>query len=556
MQAAAPAPAGAIAALSRPAPAKGTGRTPGNDLSRCQALVIDGNPASRTALAMMLRDFGVGDVQQATRALDARRMLEFKRFDFVVCEYHFTDQAMTGQDMVDDLRLAQLLPMSTVVVMVSSEAAYARVAEAAEAALDAYLIKPHTQQALCERLRQALARKEALKEIIGHVEQGEFEAAAELCQVRSDTRGPYWLNASRIGAELCLRLGRPQAAQKLFERILEMQALPWARLGFARTEYQAGGVKQARRTLESLLNDRPGYADAYDVMGRVLLDQGDPEQALNALRRACSLTPGSVARLQKFGLLSFYHGDQAEALDALKRATAMGINSKTFDLQGMVLLGTLHFDRGDTRGLGHALRSVASVRSTQPNSARLRRFETILAIFTALHERRVGDAVAAAREALAEISAPDFEFEAACNLLSMLARLSSREVKLEEELDRLKVLADRFAVSRTTTELLCRAALGLPEFEPIIRARYAAICEHAEEAVSHTVAGKPGRAVASLLDHAERSLNAKLIDLATHTLEQHGPQIAERATLAARAQALNERTRSYGTQVQLGGGPK
>jgi len=520
-----------------------------------QALVIDGNPASRTALSMMLRDFGVANVQQAIRAPDARRLLEHRRFDLVVCEYHFENQAMTGQDMIDDLRLAQLLPMSTIVVMVSSEAAYARVAEAAEAALDAYLIKPHTQKALAERIRQAMARKQSLKSIIEPLERGAFEEAAALCQARCDTRGPYWLNAARIGAEVYLRLGQAQAAQKLFELILGTHALPWARLGFARTEYQAGGIKQARRTLEGLLNDRPGYADAYDVMGRVLLDQGEPQQAIASLRRACSLTPGSVARLQKFGLLAFYHGDPAEALDALKRATALGINSKTFDLQGMVLLGTLYFDRADTRGLGHALRSVAAVRSSQPQSARLRRFEAILTIFSLLHQRQLADAVQAARELLAEIMSPDFEFEAACNLLAMLARLSAREVRLPSLADELPVLADRFAVSRSTAELLCRAAQGMPEFEPVIRARYAAICTLAEDAVSHTVAGEPRRAVLLLLERAERSLNAKLIDLASHTLQQHRAEIEDAAALMQRVTALDERYRGYGTQVHLGGSP-
>lgn len=42
---------------------------------------------------------------------------------------------------MDDLRLSRLLPLSTVVVMIYGEAGYCKVAEAAEAALDAYLVK-------------------------------------------------------------------------------------------------------------------------------------------------------------------------------------------------------------------------------------------------------------------------------------------------------------------------------------------------------------------------------------------------------------------------------
>ena len=91
---------------------------------------------------------------------------------------------------MDDLRLAQLLPLSTVVVMISSEAGYTKVAEAAEAALDAYLIKPHTADALRQRLIQARQRKRALQEIFALIEKGALVEAAEICQVRYKTRGP------------------------------------------------------------------------------------------------------------------------------------------------------------------------------------------------------------------------------------------------------------------------------------------------------------------------------------------------------------------------------
>ncbi len=520
-------------------------------LASCDALVIDASPASRTALVAMLRDFGVGTIVQSSRVQDARRMLEYRRFDIVVCEYQFPDQAMTGQDLLDDLRLASLLPLSTIVIMISSEAAYVNVAEAAEAALDAYLIKPHTEQALRERVIQAFERKDALKPIIDCVEGGEFRQAAELCQQYCSRRDRHWLNAARIGAELWLRLGHPRRAQALFEMILTTRALPWARLGVARSEYHAGGVMHARRTLESLLNDHAGYADAYDVLARMLLDQGEPEQALDALRRGRDIAPGCVSRLLKLGTVAFYHGDCKEAAEALQRASGLGLNSKVFDLQGLVLLGTLQFDDGDGRGLVHSLNALSAAREKQPESPRLRRFESVLAVFRMLQLRRVAEAVSATQQALRELHEPDFDFEAACNLLAVLSRLVAREVNLEELDDRLKVLAARFAVSHTTCELLCRAALGRPEFEAVIRATYQSVCDEAEAAVSHTVGGQPREAVLALLARAEPTLNAKLLDLATHTLERHRTNITDAPDLLQRIRVLNDKYRSYGTQVQL-----
>ena len=73
-------------------------------------------------------------VRQASRVSDARVILEHKSYDIVLCDYHFDGSEMSGQDLLDELRREQLLPYSTVFVMVTGEASYAKVAEAAEAA--------------------------------------------------------------------------------------------------------------------------------------------------------------------------------------------------------------------------------------------------------------------------------------------------------------------------------------------------------------------------------------------------------------------------------------
>lgn len=521
------------------------------EIQAAKALVVDANAASRGAIVAMLRDFGVGTVSQAHRAQEARRILETQKYDIVVCEYHFEGEPVSGQDIMDDLRLAHLLPLSTVVVMISSERSYAKVAEAAEAALDVYLIKPHTQDALRARILQARQRKKVLREIIDAVEKQQYIEAAELCEVRFKTRGPAWIQAARIGAELWLNMGKPHAAQQMFDAILQAGAVPWARLGVARAQYDAGGHAQARRTLESLLNEQPAYADAYDVMGRVLLDQGAPELALDALRQATALTPGSVARMVKHGLLAFYYGDPKEASEVLAKAARLGLNSRVYDLQGLVLLAAVQFDLNDKRGLAGSLSSIVAARLSRPESARLRRFESVISALKSLVDRRVTDAVAETRGLLNEIIAPNFEFEAACNLFALLARLQKTELRLDDLAHHVEVAAKRFAVSRTTADLLVRAARDQEPFNAIVRDAYSEITRVAESAVTKTVGGEPQAACEILLHAAQLSLNAKLIDLAIHTLDRHASAIPEREKLMAAVQDLHQRYRQYGTQVQL-----
>ena len=262
---------------------------------------------------------GVGHVAYASRATDARRLLENRSFDVVLCDYHFDHSAMSGQDLLDDLRRSNLLPYATVFVMVTGEASYGRVAEAAEAALDSYLLKPHTATALEQRVLQARHRKKVLGPIFEAIAEEDFASAAQLlCQARFEQRGEYWLYAARVGAELWVRLNELENARALYEAVRARRAPPWAKLGIARVELESGQLQQATRTLESLIGEQPTYADAYDVMGRVQVEQGDMAAALETHRSATELTPASVSRLQKQGMLAFYMGERDEATEALE----------------------------------------------------------------------------------------------------------------------------------------------------------------------------------------------------------------------------------------------
>ena len=147
-------------------------------------------------------------------------------FDYVLCDQYFGESGYSGQTLLDDLRRAQLLPFSTVFFMVTSEASYAAVAEAAESALDGYLLKPFTPSALFERLSLARLRKVHLRPIFDAIEAEDFESAARLCVARFEARQPYWLYAARIGSELLLLLARMTRRARCVEAVIAARALP------------------------------------------------------------------------------------------------------------------------------------------------------------------------------------------------------------------------------------------------------------------------------------------------------------------------------------------
>lgn len=522
------------------------------DVQACRALVIDSNPTSRSTLMNMLRDIGVGQVSQTSRVEDARRELENRVFDIVVCDYHFDNSSISGQELLDDLRRAQLLPYSTVFVMVTGECSYVRVAEAAESALDSYLIKPHTSVALEERVLQARYRKKVLRFIFEAIEAGNFALAAKLCMERFETRSEFWLYAARIGAELFLRINDHESAKAMYAAVHESKALPWAKLGLARSELEAGQVPKATRILESLIAEQPSYADAYDVMGRVQLEQGNLAAALETFRDAARVTPQSITRLQKQGMLAFFMGQTEEAISSLDRTVRLGISSKMFDCQTLVLLAMLYFDNADGKEFKRIYAQLELAAERRPDSSRLQRFLRISTVFHRLFARKVGDCVSLTRELAKDIRREDFDYEAATNMLAMLSRLRKTEVQLPEAETWVTDVAQRFCVSKASCEMLCSSVGNDEVYAAAIREGLHGISSMAEKAMTHSVTGSPGAAVEALLLRGSETLNAKLIELAGAVLTRHAAKIGNHEAMAVKIDDLKRRFCTKGTQVNLG----
>lgn len=521
------------------------------DIEDCKALVIDANPTSRSILASMLREMGIGNVSQTSKVLDARRHLENRVFDVVLCDYHFDKGEYTGQDLLDDLRRAQLLPYSTVFIMVTGEATYARVAEAAESALDGYLIKPHTAQSLAQRVNQARARKAALQDIFEAIEADDLTRAAALCEARFHAKAPYGIYAARIGGDLLLRLNRHDDARALFEAVAKASTLPWAKLGVARAHVEAGQWPMARRVLETLLASEPGYADAHDVMGRVQLEQGDFEEALESARKATVITPSSISRVQKLGMLAHFMGQKEESVRMLERAMLVGMSSKMFDSQAIVLLAFANVDRKDGKGVQRCLDNLLHLQQKSP-SERLQRFIAVIQALRALQLRQQSQVVDCINQQAVAVLEPSFDFEAACNLLALMSRVREADTAIDSDEAVVRKIAQRFCTSKATSELLAGISEPWPSYCELIRAEHVAGATLSEHAMARSLAGHPGEAVELLLERGLPSANAKLVDIARLVLQRHGARITNATEHQVQVDAFRKRFGSGHILAQVG----
>jgi tetratricopeptide (TPR) repeat protein len=513
-----------------------------HDFTTCRALIVDGHPTSRSTLCSQMRALGVNTVVQCGRIADARRHLEFQSFDLVLCEQNFKDELSTGQSLLDDLRRAQLLPFSTVFAMVTSESGYAAVAEAAESALDSYLIKPFSAATLADRLVQARCRKRVLGSIFTAIEAGQFDQAARMCLQRFQAREQFWLYAARIGAELLLRLNQPAAAQTLYQAVIEAKTLPWAKLGVARAQVEGNQLQQARRTLDVLIADDPEHADAYDVLGRLHTERGDLAEALATYRTASQLTPGSIERLQRQGTLAFFLGQTDEARKALDRAASIGISSKMYDHQCTVLLAFTRLRERDGQGLQRCADNLRHALERSQDDPRMVHLNEVIEVMLSAQHRQPERLAQQLQAMASQLGEPGYTLEMAINLLALLSELSRAGMAVPPaSLEWIETITLRFCVSRCLAELLIGAASAHPAHADQIKATHVRLNALAEESMAHSLNGNPRHAAESLLRHGESTRNRKLIDMAGMVLQRHAAKVADDGSLKARVDALTAR---------------
>ncbi len=498
-----------------------------------KALIIDEGELSRSVITTMLRDMGVQQVHAVRRPEQARRQIKEAghAYDIIITEFHFRRQSnhdMSGQDLLDELRQARGLPMQTIFIMVTDEARYQHVADAVEGALDDYLLKPFTARQFEERLQIILDRKHALREVFAAIEANDYAGAAELCEAMFHSSQSYKVYAARIGSELYLRLGQLDAARRMFEALLEYKAVPWARLGLAKIDLGNADTATACRSLETLLADNPSYVDAYDVYGRALLESMDFAAAVEMFSKAVQITPGNVARLQKLGSLQLFLGFSENALKHLTAALNIGSQSRSLDYQGLVALGLASLDEEEREGCERASRFLQEALQRFPDSFRVRHLSLCADAVLALSERRADLAQALMRQLAEQLDHPEFSYEMACNLIMLMVRSAGRQA-MPEARAWTERATQRFAVSRPRTRMLEMAAAAMPPIEAIVRNAAAGINEAAREAMSHLVSKQHERTLQALLALAQRSLNARIINLAHATLSHHGQHLSEHA---------------------------
>jgi DNA-binding NarL/FixJ family response regulator len=517
------------------------------DLHLAKTLVIEPNNMLRSVTAGQLRSGGVGEVVTCSRMQQARELLERDTFDIVICNLQAGEPGeSSAQDLLNELRREQLLPFSTVFLMVTEQVTYAQALEAAETALDGFLVRPFTSAALIDRVLEARRRKRELAGVMSALEAGQLEVAVQRALLRFQERQSFWFYCGRVAAEVLLRLQRPQDALLLFERLNEARPSSWARVGMARSEWAAGRLGKAQKVIDALLLEDPACADALDLQGRLRLERSDFAGALESYRAASLATPGCLLRAQHAGALAFYLGHGTEAGEFLERARNMGAGTRLFDALSLYLLALVHHDSQDSAALERCVKELGAFAHKFPQSTRLARIASAARVLWSSHTGQLAQAAGLVQKLAEAVQEDGFDQETSQVVVSLWVRLPSTHTDAEAASRFARTMAMRFCSSRTITDFFVIVSLNRPPFIDAFKSGLAAINEAVEKAVQSAADGEPGPAIQGLLQVARQHRNNRFVEMASMLTKRYAPTLGPSTTDALTRQAA-DLSRRYST---------
>ena len=363
-------------------------------LHELSALIIEASVGMRGELRNMLSLGSISKVHHTASAKGAVRKLQEQAFDLILCEYHFGD-GQDGQHFLEDARHNNLIPLATIFIMVTGESNYERVVSAAELAPNDYVLKPFAAEALLERIRRAMHKRDAFLPAYRFMEVGDVREAIAYCLESEERVAAYAVDFMRLRAELHVALGEAAEAETIYQRVLEMRAVPWARLGLAKTLLLQKRFDKAEAILEDLIGESKNYLDAYDWLAKTKEAAGKLAEAQQVLVGAVAVSPHGVRRLRRLGEVSIEVGDMDTAAEALGKVVDRSRYSQFRDPEDHVKLVKTLISKGDEEGAGKIVRDL------EKNMRGLDKTEACSALSSAMVHAHAGEEESA-RQALAK----------------------------------------------------------------------------------------------------------------------------------------------------------
>lgn len=282
-------------------------------------LIIDDFPAMCKQIERILFGAGADTVDIVYNGEKALLACSKQKYDVIFADFNL-GAGKNGQQLLEELRHRHLLKATCAYIMITAEATKDFVFGALEFSPDAYLNKPFNQAELLQRLQRIVAEKQAIGPVLMAEEAGNLALAIELCIAGMQSDPKRRTSYMKMLGDFYLRSDKYEKAKAVFDQVLSVRELDWAKLGKARSHVALEEYDQASAILAPMLAQNTPHMEAYDLMAAIAEKRGDNRGVQSVLEHAVAVSPRSVKRQKHLASVAEENNDLLAAESAHKLA--------------------------------------------------------------------------------------------------------------------------------------------------------------------------------------------------------------------------------------------
>ncbi len=332
------------------------------DFEKFTILIVDDKASFRRTLRNMLRSLGFRKFRDAGNGKEALDRLKMERFDFIICDWKMP--VMGGVEFFQAIREDegfQDIPF----LMITAEVEEATVAQALEAGVDGYILKPFLLDTLQEKISEMMTNKlvppvidvqvqlaqvfmragdyaRAHKELDrasalnagsprvlyarGLIyELQEEEERAEEFFVEASRNGPMFIKAHEKLSEIYENQGRHSEMLELLEQIVEISPNnPDRQTRLGKALLGSKRVTEAKRAFsKAMILDTQAMAARTAEIGEAYLAHGLIEEAENAFKASLDANPDNIFVYNRLAIALRRQSKFTEAIEFYEKALTM-----------------------------------------------------------------------------------------------------------------------------------------------------------------------------------------------------------------------------------------
>ena len=284
--------------------------------SNLRVIIADEQHHFASILKTLLQSMGFTRITLAVNGDDALKRCTSSKYDIYLFDYNFTS-GISGLDLVKKLRREHLAPCMSLMFIVTGDSSRSKVLCAIEHEPDDYVIKPFSQKQFARRLKNAMTKKIALREVYTCLHHDDRAGAIQALEKALNNETPYDIYCRCLLAELYGQDGQLDLAQTVVQDGMAYSDSDYLKFAMGKILYRMSLYEESINIIKDVLTRQPLMTDAIEYVTRNYVSMGQNDLAIQNIKHAVELSPLSEKLLNTQVTTALNAGDFMTARDGV-----------------------------------------------------------------------------------------------------------------------------------------------------------------------------------------------------------------------------------------------